>query len=576
MTRSATTRLLALGGAAVLGIGLLTGPTASTVQADAQPTADTIEWTSCYGSIGLSLDCALVDVPLDYDDPDGEQIELAMVRRPATDQANRIGSLFLNPGGPGGSGVEFVVAGGARLGDWLGEEASSRFDLIGIDPRVIGRSTPLQCFDTFEEAIATSKPGAFPESDAELPAFEAADRALAQACAEDGGPIGEHMATANVARDFDRVRELLGEEKMHYYGISYGSQLGTTYANMFPDRVGALVVDAVLDPIRWVNKPGRVPFSTQLRSAEGADETMDRFLELCDASGPERCALAPDAAGRWEALLDRLRDEPVTVVDPASGQEMVVDYDLMVSTAMGALYSSFNFASLADLLADLENQASPTELGKSARAAGMFGSEPTLSRTAAGEAAETPFPEFPEYVNAVEGFPGVGCVDTENPDAYSAVDRASDRSERTDGEFGPVWTWAGSTCTVWPFEDEDRYTGPWTKRTAAPVLVVGSREDPATRYEGAQKVRQLLPGSALVTTDTPGHGSIGANACAGEAVGAYLLDPSTAAELDGLECPLEGDPFAPGEGGGGGGLSPELNRAALDQTRPDLLPAARR
>lgn len=569
MSRSTPLRLLALGGAAILGVGLLTGPTAPTVTADAEPAA-TIEWSSCYAQVGPDFECALVDAPLDYDEPDGEQIELAMVRLPAADQANKVGSLFLNPGGPGGSGVEFVVGGGPQLGAWLGEETSSRFDLIGIDPRGIGRSTPLQCFDTLEEAVTTSKPGAFPEDDSELPAFEAADRALAAACAEDGGAIGEHMSTANVARDFDRVRGLLGEERMHYYGISYGSQLGTTYANMFPDRVGALVVDAVLDPVRWVNKPGRVPFSTQLRSGEGAEETMDRFLELCDAAGPERCALAPDAADRWDALLAQLRDEPVTVVDPTTGQELVIDYDLMVSTVMGGLYSAFNFPALAELLADLESQASPTETGRSARAAGLFGSGPTVSRTA-GAVAEEPFPEFPEYVNAVEGLPGVACLDSENPGDHDAVDRASDRSERTDGEFGPVWTWLGSTCSVWPFADEDRYTGPWTKRTAAPVLVVGSREDPATRYEGAQKVRQLLPDSALVTTDTPGHGSIGANACAGRAVAAYLLDPSTAAQVDGLECPLEIDPFAPVEPQDQSGLSPQLNRASVEQSQPDLL-----
>lgn len=561
MTRPTLLRLTAWGGAIALTAGLLAAPTST---AEAEPAADPIAWTSCYTDLGVTnAQCAMVPAPLDYDDPDGEQIEVAVVRMLAADQENKIGSLFLNPGGPGGSGVEFALVAGPTADQWLGTEVSSRFDLVGIDPRGIGRSTPLRCFDTVDEAYAaTEKPGVFPESDAELPGFEAADLALAEACTSDGGAIGSHMSTANVARDFDRVRELLGEEKMHYYGISYGSQLGTTYANMFPDRVGALVVDAVIDPVRWVNRAGRVPFSTQLRSGEGAEETMDRFLELCETSGPEHCALAPNASDRWEALLDQIRAEPVTV-DTSEGV-FVVDYDLLVGLTMGSLYSAFGFAPLADLLADLESGASDAELARSVRAAGLLAQAPTPTQAAA------PFPEFPEYVNGVEGFPGVSCLDTNNPDDYAQVDRASDRSERTDGVFGPVWTWAGSGCVDWPFVDEDRYTGPWTKQTAAPVLVVGSREDPATRYEGAQKVRDLLPGSALVTTDTPGHGSIGANACAGRAVAAYLLDPGSASELDGLECPLEVDPFAPLPEQQAAGLSPEVNRALLDQTRPDL------
>ncbi|WP_157973752.1 alpha/beta hydrolase [Desertihabitans aurantiacus] len=525
----------ALGAAAVLVAGLVPA-----VPASAEP-AEQIAWQPCYADLTEGLECALVPAPLDYDDPDGEQIDLAMVRLPASDQENKIGSLFVNPGGPGGSAVEFVAAGGPQLQEWIGAEASSRYDLVGIDPRGIGRSSPLDCFATVEDALPATKPGAFPVEDEELPAFEAADRNLAEACAENGGAIAEHMSTANVARDHDHVRELLGEEKLHYYGISYGSQLGSTYANMFPDRVGALVVDAVIDPVKWANRPGRLPFLTAIRSGEGATETLDRFLELCEDAGPQTCALAPDARPRFDALAERVREDPIELSDPSTGEVLVIGYDELLALTMNLLYNAPLFPLLAELLAQLEAGASPEELGRAAQQAQLLDAD--TARSTLAQSADAPFPEIPDTVNANQGFVGVGCSDSENPSDHEQIDRAGDRSVRTDGPFSQVWTWAGSTCSVWPFTDEDRYTGPYTSQTAAPVLVVGNREDPATRYEGAQALRGLLPNSALLTTETPGHGALGANVCAGELVGQYLLDPNSAGEIDGRVCAMEGNPF---------------------------------
>jgi pimeloyl-ACP methyl ester carboxylesterase len=220
-------------------------------------------------------------VPLDYDEPRGAQISLALIRLPAGDPTHRLGSIFLNPGGPGGqgsSGVDLVRASGRLL---FTDQVRAGFDLVGFDPRGIIRSTPLRCFATLEQASAVLAPFPFPVTRAEERIWVQSDRQLAAACAQRGGPILDHMATADAARDLDLLRRAIGDKRLSYYGISYGSYLGTTYANLFPSKVRALTVDGVLDPIAWStgrdDQARTLPFSTpptqrpgHLRHAAGA------------------------------------------------------------------------------------------------------------------------------------------------------------------------------------------------------------------------------------------------------------------------------------------------------------------
>jgi pimeloyl-ACP methyl ester carboxylesterase len=202
---------------AVLAATLFTVPSAT---ASPPPTSGTgsaavprLDWGSCAAEgEGLeAFQCATAVVPLDYDRPKGRQITVALARLPAADPSRKIGSLFLNPGGPGGSGVDFLLGAGPFL---YSDEVRARFDLVGFDPRGIIRSTPLQCFDTFDEAVASLAPMAFPVTREEERVWIQSDRAIARACAENGGPILDHMSTANVARDMDLLRRAVGDTKL--------------------------------------------------------------------------------------------------------------------------------------------------------------------------------------------------------------------------------------------------------------------------------------------------------------------------------------------------------------------------
>src|SRR5207342_916589 len=199
------------------------------------------------------------------------------------------------------------------VAQFLPLELRARFDIVGFDPRGIIRSTPLRCFNTFDQAVSVLPPFAFPVTPAEENVLRASDRKLATACARHGGPILDHMSTADAARDMDLLRQALGDSKLSYLGFSYGSFLGQTYANLFPGRVRALVIDGVLDPIAWTTGRGTqsstLPFSTRLRSDEGAQRTLGEFFRLCDAAGPD-CAFSGHSRQRYAALAGQLRQHP--------------------------------------------------------------------------------------------------------------------------------------------------------------------------------------------------------------------------------------------------------------------------
>lgn len=504
-------------GLVVLGLvaGLVVSPAAPPGLAAEQ---GEVRWQNCPAEFGPAFDCAVFAVPLDHDDPDGAAIGLKLVRLPASDPARKLGSIFFNPGGPGGSGVDFVAGAGPFL---YSDEVRARFDLVGFDPRGIIRSEPLLCFESFADAVAALPPFAFPVDRAEERLVEQQDTELAGACELRGGSILDHMATADVARDLDLLRAGVGDRTLNYVGYSYGSFLGVTYANLFPGRVGALVVDGVLDPIAWTTGRGlqalTQPVSTRLRSDAGAQATLEEFFRLCDDAGAAGCAFAPDAADRYAALAARLRVAAVTFVNPLTGQPERVRYSDLIGTSLGAMYDSAGWPDFAEYLAALEAAADPS-------------------------AAHVAVPTSTGYPNFVEGFPGVLCSDSVSPNDHRYWARAGAQADAQYGYFGRLWTWASSPCATWPGRDTDRYVGPFTRHTANPVLVVGTRFDPATRYEGAVTVADLLPNSTLLTVEGWGHTSLFLSLCADQAVSKYLLTGDPPAP--GTTCAQDVPPFA--------------------------------
>jgi pimeloyl-ACP methyl ester carboxylesterase len=326
---------------------------------------------------------------------------------------------------------------------------------------------------------------------------------LAQACTKHAGPIIDHMSTANVARDMDLLRQAAGDAQLTYAGYSYGSYIGTTYANLFPGNVRALIVDGVLDPIAWSTGRGdearTLPFSTRLHSDEGAYATLQQFFALCDR-GASNCEFSGAAAVRFENLTQRLLDHPVKLRNGA-----VITYADVVSLTLGALYDPPLWPLLAHLLAKVDKQ------GESDAAAVAL--RDLRIRLGA----------YDNYPNFVEGSPGVFCSDSDNPSTAEAWSAAAREADRKFGYFGRSWTWFTSSCAVWPGQDHDRFMGPFTQRTANPVLVIGNRYDPATRYESAVTVANLLPGSRLLTLDGWGHTSLFQSACIDASVNRYLL-----------------------------------------------------
>jgi pimeloyl-ACP methyl ester carboxylesterase len=528
--------VLAAAVAAGLAASLLTVPAAASAKATPAVAREAVAevrgvavpelaWRSC-GQEAPGFECVTARVPLDYDRPRGATITLALTRLPATSPGTRIGSLFLNPGGPGGSGVDFVQGLGREL---YSAEVRARFDLVGFDPRGVARSTPLQCFDTTEEAVAVLAPFPFPVTRQEERVWIRSDRAYASACARRGGPIMDHMSTANVARDMDLLRRAVGDQKTTFVGYSYGSAIGSTYANMFPDKVRAVVIDGVIDPVSYTtgrgNQAETLPSDARLRSEQGAYDTLQAFLRLCDKGGPNCAFSAGNPKRRYDRLAKRLLTEPAQLPD-GQGGTIPFTYADLVATTLGALYDPSSWPALAEFLQELDG------LTRTARAADTL----RYLRNRLGLQAEPP------YQQVLEGFAGVWCLDPDNPDHVSAWARAARAADRRDPYFGRPWIWFGSICASWPAKDTDRYTGPFNRPTANTVLVVGNRNDPATRYQDAVSTARILSRARLLTVAGSGHTSLFLSSCADRHVNRYLLTGRVPPK--GTVCGVDVVPFA--------------------------------
>ncbi|MEV4345931.1 alpha/beta hydrolase [Actinoplanes sp. NPDC049596] len=493
----------ALAGVLVAGLGAapaLAGGRKTGV--DAVPTPK-LGWYKCY----QIAECATVRLPLDYDNPRGATTEIAVLRVKARNQAAKIGSLFVNPGGPGGSATEFALA----APYWLSDPMLQRFDVVGVDPRGIGASENVRCFKSVKEqtAVLDLMNVPFPVTPAEEKAYVQGSKLLGKACSTTGKPLTGAASTAEVARDMDVIRRAVGDKKLNYLGFSYGSALGQYYANLFPDRFRALVVDGVLDPTAWVGNT-RQPIDERLRSSDGSYKALIEILKRCDKAGESKCVFAEgDPVRHFRQIAEQLKKKPLALPD-GEGGTIQVTYAVFVSAILGSLYqfdAGDQVTAIARQVADALEGGSTAALVKRVRTAGA-------SRAY----------DFP-YDNSAEASSTVICTDGRFPPNADAWPWFADRREAEAPYFGRSWAWIDSPCAgrTWTVRDEDAYTGPFTRRTAAPVLVVGSFWDPATNYRGAVSSSRLLPNSVLLSSNNWGHTAYGSGVCATTAIDTYLL-----------------------------------------------------
>ena len=429
-------------------------------------------WKQC----AKTFRCTTAKVPMNYRNPHGKTIKLALLKRPADDQKHKIGTIFYNPGGPGVSGIGLVQQAADKL---VSREALAKFDLVGFDPRGVSRSTPLRCFRTPKEEASVQQP-AFPMKPEQSGAYLATAKRYTELCARNGGKMLSHMSTANVARDLDLLRAAVGDKKLTYYGTSYGTYLGAVYANMFPDRVRALALEGVVDPKAY---QGDSIVGPALNSDGATQSTMNAFFRACDKAGQRTCALADGTAGgsqrKFDAIAERSRVKPIPVGDKAVG------YPQLIQTTVDTLYTVRGWSPLATQLEGLYRQITNAP-DKDQTTAGASGAAQLKQQAApGGEQQDDPLRGAlpPAVDNEDASHHGVVCADRNSPRSQADWPRmAAERDKATPG-FGSYWTFDSAECATWPSKDQDRYTGDFDARTASPALIVNSRFDPNTDYE---------------------------------------------------------------------------------------------
>jgi len=503
-----------------------------------------LRWYACDDG----AECATVRLPLDYDQPKGATTEVAVARVKARDPKRRLGSLFVNPGGPGGSAVDLALAAPAFVSD----DVLDRFDIVGVDPRGVGNSDSVRCFrSTLErnQKLAALDTLPFPYGAAEEKAYVASAKALGRACSTTGRPLTGAMSTSEDARDLDVLRRAVGDKKLTYLGFSYGTALGQYYANLFPDRVRAIALDGVINPVTWVgtSKTRETIQDERLRSADGAYKALREILKRCDAAGGTRCAFAAgDPVANFDLLARRLRAKPVVIADEV-GDGFTVTYAQFVGIVLGSLYSPSGYRTIVTLAQQLLVATEPPGGRTSAAARAAAGRQ--VAAILAKARSSQPSRDFP-YDNAVETYSAVACTDGQHPADAAAWPAKLAASDRRAPYFGRAWGYSTISCgrSTWTVRDEDAYTGPWTKRTSGPVLVVGNFYDPATNYAEAVAVARQLPNSRLLSSNSWGHTAYGTSACVTNSVDRFLLStalPTVKQPCVGDVQPFQAEPPAP-------------------------------
>jgi pimeloyl-ACP methyl ester carboxylesterase len=473
--------------------------------------------------------CATVLVPLDYQDPAGPQIKLAVVRHAATGAVHR-GVIFINPGGPGGEGT-------AQIPSWIGFMPSillREYDIVSWDPRGVGESTAVQCFpNAADEAAFLGQYANFPASASQQAGYISRWAEFGKACDARNGNLLKHVSTADTARDLNLLRQALGQAKLNYIGLSYGTYLGATYANLFPGRVGRMVLDGNVAPTAWTDggqpKPTR-SISMRIGSTTWVARALTAFLTICGERSTRQCAFSAGTpaktTAKWKALLARLKQEPITL------NGTLVSYTGLLDDIGSAL----------DVV---QPHSSPVTGGSIQGWSGAAAALQELWVARNAEAGAGPAPAHPASPT-IESYAGpeqtlaVACGDTPSPPA-SAYPRLQRRVLASGGIVSLPDLWADEPCSTWPVTQLDTYRGPWNAATSA-ILVIGNTVDPSTPLQNSIAMSHELADAHLLVVDGYGHTEfLNPSTCASHYETSYFL--TGALPPTGAVCQENAQPF---------------------------------
>ncbi|KAK1230716.1 hypothetical protein PQX77_006166 [Marasmius sp. AFHP31] len=528
MIRTRSWRIISLFGACLASLTPVSGQATwnESSWVAMQPSKD-LQWADCYSG---GFQCTRFQVPLNYSEPNGESAAIALIRLPANvsaDSTEYRGPILFNPGGPGGSGVNYILFEGAKL-----QAVFPQWDIVSFDPRGVRRSTPQISFykDLTEYTTWPLPAMELNHSSSSVESYWAMSKTLGTAAFERNGGVLRYMNTENVARDMLTITEAHGREKLQYIGVSYGSILGATFAALFPDKVERLVIDGVADvendyyTTKWLN------------SITDMDKALQWFFKSCHEAGPDSCAFHESSveaiSSRYNKLYDTLINSPIPV--QAGETYQLVDYTLLRRTMVEELYTPFRtwpkLAAALDAL-DKGNATAFLEFASSS-------SFPSVTDS------QTGFMQHPEDRAAYICNDGES-VPPELEEAYRHYQEITKFSS-----FGSIWASWRLVCSGWSRSIPKPFRGPIAGNTSFPILLVSNTADPVTPLVGARAVASGFPGSVVLQRDTPGHTwSIFAfpSKCTIEATIAYFLNGTLPEE--GTVCPLDRQPFSASEDG---------------------------
>lgn len=446
----------------------------------------TLTWHSCLGG----FQCTTMKVPLDYDRPTDGDISLTMLRQRATGQGTtRLGSLLINPGGPGGSAVEYAQYAAPGYPAVI----RAAYDIVGLDPRGVARSTPVHCL-TAAQMDAYAATDTTPDTPAEVNTLVAADKTLAQGCEKLSGKLIGHVSTVESARDMDVARALLGDTKLNYVGKSYGTFLGATYAGLFPSRVGRVVLDGAMNP-------SLDALALNSQQAGGFETAFDAFAANCvKSSGCPLGSSTQQASKKIDELFAAWDRTPLN-----TGTSRKLTEALGTTGVIEAMYDQVMWPQLRGALTQAEHGDGSALL---VLADQYYERDPGTG----------------QYSNLMDANAAVNCLDLPSADTGPAeVQQQLTAYRAASPHFGTTLAWGGLTCAYWPVKATgEPHTIP--AKGAAPIVVVGTTRDPATPYAWAQGLAAQLDSGTLLSYDGDGHTAyLRSGPCIDGAVNTYLL-----------------------------------------------------